>query len=752
MKKRKIFLLFSLLAISVAIFLSQPLDLTAQASTKTSQSPKEGSDDKGPEILMHDYGDITEDLLKYWGNVEFVWDKYHFYADYVEYNPKTKMVTAKGRVTMASEETVVSGEQLTLNLADGTGEMYDVYGQMSPTVRYNAENWKRKDKNTYIFKKFQFTSCAQCTPRWKITCSKGKIKKEKYIAMNNVVIKIKKVPVLYLPYLSYPIKDKSTGFLFPKPGNHYLSGFTFKNAFYWDIKPNIDMTLYLDYFSKAGWGAAEEFRYLFKNVEGNLKFYYLKYNMSFDETLGMTTNILGKDSTYDYYVNFKHIHSIDFLNTKIVVDVDNQSDPSFLRLFDNNFDRSLSNRYYSSFFIRSSFLSNLNMTISARKNVTYYTIVGKEASNILEYMPSISLTLNQQKFWKIPGYFSIDSVYERVTRSGVSYEEGSELYQDDFTSQRINLTPSYTLNLFSLPWLSTTVAFRSQHSFYFKSKDPVTKEIVDEPLHLNYNMVTANMKGPTFFKIYETKKSKIKHVIEPEINFRYSSQMDEELIDRLARVDFSDRPPYSYVGFGLTTRLLKKSKDKGDKSSPREIFSYTISQNYYFDPVEANFYRKIDGEYPEFSELGNQLRLRFVEDFSLDISLSYNYYIKGFDRVGVLLSFNKENSILNGSVAYTVYRNPYKVNFFQNKTYLRGDLDLDIPRFPIKLKAGIDYDMTDKVFRYGALIASLDYQCINFLAEFRLYTRMDGEVDYQYNFGIAFGNVGIVRDFLESQR
>lgn len=729
----------------------EQLELKRMSKKKSGDKDKKtGKDIKPPEVLIHDYGDLTEDVLKYWGNVELIWDEYRLYADYVEYDTKTKIMTAKGRVTMASKETVISGEKLKVDLKTKIGELYDAYGQMQPTVRYTAEEWKQTKKDTYKFKDLQFTSCSQCTPRWNIICANGTIKKEKYIKMKNVVIKIKKFPFLYLPYLSYPIGDKATGFLFPQPGNHHIGGFTLKNAFYWDIKSNIDMTLYLDYYAKAGLGTAEEFRYLTKNMDGNLKFYLLKYNMHEDETDGVLKNVFNKTETYDYYMNFKHVQNINFLDsTKIVMDVDNQSDPAFLRLFDNNFDRMLSNRYFSSIYIKTA-IKNVSLSVSARKSVTFYNHDGRETSNILQYLPSISFDVNQQKIWKIPGYLSLKSKYESVTRRGVTYEEGEDLFESDFTSRRINITPSYTLNVFTLPWLSSTVNLVSKNSIYMKSKDPATKTIVDEPLHLYYNMLNANLKGPTFIKIFETPKNKYKHVIEPEINFRYSTQVDDELVKRQVKVDFSDRPPYSYIGFGFTTSLLKKSKE--GEAFPKDILSYSVSQSYYFDPREANFYRQIDGEYPVFSELSNRLRLRFIEDFSLDVSLSYNYYKKIFERLNFLVSFDKEDSILKGSVAYTIFNNPYKDDYFRNRTYIRGDLDLNIPQFPLKLKSGFDYDFTDNVFRYGSILAAYDYQCINFLVEYRIYTNQSGKSYNQYNFGISFGNVGMVRDFLGSQR
>lgn len=742
--KRKIFISLLLLGVVPLILSIHLYGETGELSADKSKGVKE------PEVLMHDYGDLTEDVLKYWGNVEFIWEDYRVYADYVEYHVKEKLVVARGRVTMTSKDTVVSGEQLSLNLKDGTGLMYDVYGQMHPTVRYTADKWTRLDEDTYKFKNFRFTSCAQCVPRWRLTCTRGKIKREKYLEMTNVVLKIKKIPVLYLPYLSYPIKDRATGFLFPVFGESDLKGFYIQNSFFWDIKDNVDLTLNFDYLSKAGMGAAEEFRYLFRNLEGYLKFYYFKYRLEeVEEKPGSMVNIFGKESEYDYYINLKHIQRINFLDTRIVADVDNQSDPSFLRLFDNNFDRSLSNRYYSSIYLKSS-LSNINFSVNARKNVTFYTFAGTDTSNIVQYLPSISLDVNQQKIWKIPGYFSLNSIYESVRRSGVSYEEGEELFQPDFTSQRINLIPSYMLNILQLPWLSSTVTLQSKHSFYRKSRDPKTKKILDEPLHLNYNMVTASLKGPTFYRIYEGKKNKLKHLIEPQVEFRYSTQVEEDIKKRLVPVDYFDRPPYSYIGFGITTRFLKKSRI--GQESPTEIFSYTISQDYYFDPAEANYYRKIEGEYPVFSELSNRLRFRLVEDFSLDISLGYNYYIKQFNRLYILLSLNKEDSFLKGSLSYTTYKNPYKESYYLNKTYIRGDLDFNIPGFPLKFITGVDYDLTEKEFRYGSFLASYNYQCIKFNVEFRVLTRMGGTFDYQYNFGISFGDIGVVKDFLGEGR
>lgn len=705
---------------------------------------------KVPEVILYDYGEITEEMLKYWGNVELVWGKYRVYADYVEYDVKSEVVTAKGRVAMSSEDTVVSGEKLRLNLKDGTGEMYDTYGQISPSVHYTAKEWKQSDKETYRFRDLEFTSCSQCVPRWMLTCSKGKIKKDKYIEMKNVVLKIKNVPILFLPYMSYPIKNRATGFLFPTFGQSDVKGFYVQSSFFWDIRDNLDMTLGFDHMARAGIGLSDEFRYLFPNIEGEVKYYFFKYRMEEpgDEP-GQLRNIFGKKAESDYYIYFQHIHRLDALNTRIVANVDTQSDPTFLRLFDNNFDRFLSNRYYSSFHIQSNW-ANLSLSLKASKEMTLYTFSGKDVTSEIKHLPLLSATLYQQKIWKLPGYFSLSSDFDIVSRKGVLYEVDEEQFQSDFTSRRINVSPSYSLTLFTLPWLSSTVTLQSRYSYYFKSRDPVTKDVVDEPLALNYNMVGTTLKGPVFSRVYESKKNRLKHLIEPQVDFRYSTKVDDAERRRLIPIDNFDRPPFSYIGFSLASRLLRKSKE--GNASPTEILSYSISQDYYFDPKEANFYRRIGEEYPEYSELTNRLRLRPVKDFSLDVTLAYNHYLNMFNQAYVLLSYSPEKAVLKGSVAYTTYRNAYRADYYQNRTYFRGNLDFEAPGFPLKFSSALDYDFTDRQVRFGSFLVSYNYQCIHFNAEFRAFTRIGGELDHQYNFGISFGDIGMVKDFLGVSR
>jgi len=601
-----------------------------------------------------------------------------------------------------------------------------------------------------------FTTCTQCQPRWKITCTQGKIKKEKYIEMKNVVFKVKNIPFFYFPYLRYPLNQdgRATGILFPRFGTSSVRGFFLLNSFFWAIKPNVDLTIGVDYYGKAGIGLSEEFRYLFNSLEGEAKFYFFKNKASVILPTG-TEPTQGKFYSYsksDYYIKMFHKQRINFLNTRITAVVDRQSDANFLRLFSNNFESIMNRISKTSLSINSSY-RNIKFAASASQNDTYYT--WQDESWSLRYLPTVSLNINQQKLWKIPGYFSLDTSYSSISRKGTSLEEDNGIFIDNIKSKRLSINPQYSLRLVNAPWMSSSIRLISKNSFYPTSLEPGTETIINKKLYLGYFSSYLDLKGPTFSKIYEFRNSKLKHLITPGITIRYVTKIKPETRSRLIPIDNFDFPDYSSVNFSLTTRLLSKPNQS---KSPTEILSYTISQDYYFDPAEANRYRQVNGKYPEFSELTNTLRLRLIKYFTTDATLVLNHYAKTpksifqrFSRIYLGIGYSNKNSFVNGKFYFSKYTSLYDLSdsslSYLNRQTIGGDLRLNIPNFPIKVNSIVDYDITDKIFRSATFKVSYDYQCINLNAELKLY-KYGNRIEKQFDFGITFGNFGMVKDML----
>ncbi len=89
-------------------------------------------------------------------------------------------------------------------------------------------------------------------------------------------LKFKGVPILYAPYLSFPIGDaRKSGILTPEIGSSGRSGNEIRVPWYWNIAPNYDATITPRLLTSRGLQLATEFRYLTEQNEGVIAADYL---------------------------------------------------------------------------------------------------------------------------------------------------------------------------------------------------------------------------------------------------------------------------------------------------------------------------------------------------------------------------------------------------------------------------------------------------------------------------------------------
>ncbi len=87
------------------------------------------------------------------------------------------------------------------------------------------------------------------------------------------------VPILYLPWLSFPLDDeRKTGFLFPSVGTNSRSGLELASPWYWNIAPNEDLLLTPTYYTRRGIDIGGDVRYLTDTQNGELIWHFLPYD------------------------------------------------------------------------------------------------------------------------------------------------------------------------------------------------------------------------------------------------------------------------------------------------------------------------------------------------------------------------------------------------------------------------------------------------------------------------------------------
>lgn len=87
-------------------------------------------------------------------------------------------------------------------------------------------------------------------PSWSITASSATIDTEaERVAIVSPVVRVKQVPVLWLPWLSLPMTDRQTGLLFPRPNYTQLNGFSLEQPVFVTLGRSADVTLTPGFFT-----------------------------------------------------------------------------------------------------------------------------------------------------------------------------------------------------------------------------------------------------------------------------------------------------------------------------------------------------------------------------------------------------------------------------------------------------------------------------------------------------------------------
>lgn len=186
----------------------------------------------------------------------------------------------------------VSNQFLTLNNID--------YRYYPRHARGHAKKVELCQNNQLILTKGTYTTCAPCSNTWELSAQKLSLNKKTGRGQGqNMIFKVKDIPVFYWPYLDFPIDSKRhSGFLAPRASSTSNSGFEIALPFYWNIAPNYDYMLIPRFLSERGVDFQNYFRYLTPNASG-----------------GIQVNFLPNDKTYPqanptsrFLLNIEHDH------------------------------------------------------------------------------------------------------------------------------------------------------------------------------------------------------------------------------------------------------------------------------------------------------------------------------------------------------------------------------------------------------------------------------------------------------------
>ena len=577
-------------------------------------------------------------------------------ADNLSYDSKNKVYHAEGHVSLTSGDKVIKADRVTLNslthIAHLVGNVYIKVGRdwlkgeegrfdikkETGTVQngiiffYDQHVYIRSaviqktGKDTYHLGKGTVTTCNGEKPDWKFKFEEMDVTMSGRGKARKVSFNIDGVPVLYTPYLTFPVKrERKSGFLFPSYSTSDLNGFGITTPFYWAINDHVDATFYPNYYFDRGLMMGMEFRY--KQSKENLGMFRFDYLSDHKSDKDLADAGYPREKKERWWWRSKSNFTLP-MKVKGRLDLDIASDRNYLREFDiGHVSWSESNLAFKKLLGRG--LDN-DKSVRTRESTLYLTRdwesthLGVELhywDNLdrrydeytLQQLPRLALNFAKQKIGNTPLFYEFDSEFMYYWR-----REGTK-------GQRIDLYPRISLPYKWDKYLNIEPSFGARGTMYFtdSEKTAVSDESFDDfdargivDCRLD---ITSNLQ-----RIYDFKVGRLhglKHTFRPEITYEFVPDIDQ---DDLPAYDKVDRiPKYNRITYGISNFFIGKYwLNNGDYVYP-EVGRLKIFQSYDIEESPVIFH---DAGRRPFSDITLELDLDPCSYFSMSYDTALSPY------------------------------------------------------------------------------------------------------------------------------
>jgi LPS-assembly protein len=700
---------------------------------------------------------ISADHYRWIGQVEMqVGPQMKFSADQIDVftDPNLRLV-ASGNVVFTNPEGRISAESVEFNVVDRTGVFEQAAGIMSlgpavdraqfggqdPDVYFYGQRIEKISAQSYKVTRGGFTTCVQPTPRWEVTSGSVVLNLKDYAIARNMLLRVKGVPLMYLPVIYYPIKDeeRATGFLLPTYGNSTLRGQAISNAFFWALGRSQDVTLYHDWFTNTGQGAGAEYRYVSgQSSFGNVRFYRLAQHQA-EFRQGGSVSVLPSQTSYQVAGNGNQAIGT---NIRLHERVDYASDLVTKQLYQQNVYQA----------------SNATRTVEAGLSATWgglsssalfqrtETFTGTDQSQIYGSTPRITGSWAPQRLFGLPVYGSVNSEYAQLPYRTI--QKGK--VTSDTSLGRMDLAPAVQAALSKLTFLTVNSTMSYRTTYYSRTTD------AKDPFLRRYLVMRSDIIGPVFAKIWDTPDSgfseRMKHVIEPAFTVDYATNFaNGGRVPILS--DVADRVigGSSRLTYGLNNRFFYRARSTN--AAPGATVQYLtigLQQTYYTNPLssltDTNYvsasYHRLPSDLSDVA-----LNVRVTPKAGIDANTRFEYDVQGKGlqvmTTGVSASWSSLNS---GTSTATINFSRIQPESSRTPTgSFGGATTLSFLQGRVKGGYALTWDIQQAALLNQGVTLSYLAQCCGIQTEFQKYKypQSIGPIPSDRRFNVSFVLAGL---------
>lgn len=529
-------------------------------------------------------------------------------ADFVHFDQKSMQVLAKGHVMLTSGNDVLTGNRMEMDLNTETGTIYNGTVFFKKNHFYIKGNKIKKiSDKSYTADSACFSTCDGPDPSWKITGKNLKVTIEGYGVANHAVLWAKNIPVLYTPFISFPVKLKrQTGLLAPQFGFSDRKGDEYIQPFYWAINQSSDATFYGHHMGKRGEKLGMEYRYVLDDSsKGALMFDFFNDKKLDDGSHNSSKSWGYEDAPTDilrpnsdrYWFRMKHNQGLanDFF---LKVDIDVVSDQDYLNEFIDGYTGFDETRDY--------FNKNFNRDldeyddpvrtnrINLSKNWSHYSLNAEmlwydnvvnrrreSTDTTLQKLPWVEFNGSKQQLFSSLFYYDLDSEYTYF------------FSQDGKQGHRMDVYPRFYLPYSFNHYFTLEPSVGVRETIWHVEKDDNglsdSKTLARELFDLKMDLSSE------FYNIYDINGKnidRIKHAVRPQIVYSYTPDLNQskypyfDTMDRVEKnnlITYSITNTFTYRSGFKDKKAILLSKNKSGKPyihRYREFCRFKLEQSY----------------------------------------------------------------------------------------------------------------------------------------------------------------------------
>lgn len=522
--------------------------------------PRDGGVAVGETRIRADQVGGTQQRFVLEGNVVIERGDERLRADTVVYDKRRNRAEAEGDVILRQPGLEIRGSSGYTQIRGERGEFNDTrYALPDYNARGEAKRIERIDASVSRLEQATYTTCPTERRDWELKSRDVKLDQGAGTGTaKHVRLELKGVPVLYAPWLSFPIdRRRKSGFLLPSVGSALETGTDARIPYYWNIAPNRDATITPRYMEKRGVQLQGEYRYLYRRSEGELQFAHLPEDDLFKDDRSL----------------FSYRHQGRLERLYVDADLNHVSDERYFE--DLGDSLSLSS------------ITHLQQRVDLRYSYQRWSLLGR----LQAFQPLAGAGESYRRLPQLLARADLPSRARPVVYHAYAEAVNFEHAEDRVSGTRLDLKPGISLELHRPAWsLIPTLSLR--HTRY-----ALTEPQAGQPQDPSRTTPIFSVDG-TLFLERDTGLGgrQFLQTLEPRLYYLYVPFDEQDDLPRFdtARLDFSfaqlfrdnrfsgaDRQgDANQLGLALTTRYL-------ERDSGRERLRAGIGQIVYFRDREV---------------------------------------------------------------------------------------------------------------------------------------------------------------------